>query len=96
MSSEILNSYYSMVNYTWLCDKVRIFQSSNNWMSNFMQRYNFAKKKCSNKKSNTLEESRLRCQRFHSYFNHMLCTNNFYHFYFKKRFKYGPFRTHRR
>ena len=49
MSSEILNSYYSMVNYTWLCDKVRIFQSSNNWMSDFIQSYNFINKKHSKK-----------------------------------------------
>ena len=45
---------------------------------------------------NKLEESRLRCQRFPSYFHHMICTNNFYSFYSNNsRCKYGYFPTHR-
>ena len=51
---DILNYYYFVENGTWLCDKARIFQSSNNWLSKFMQRYNFNKNKHSNEKVNKL------------------------------------------
>ena len=47
---DILNCYYFVENGTWLCDKDRIFQSSTNWLSKFMQRYKFNKNKYSNKK----------------------------------------------
>ena len=49
-------------------------------MSNFMQHYNFTKNKNNNKKVKKIEEIRVRCQIFHSYFHHMRFTNNFYYF----------------
>ena len=52
--------------------------------------------KHNNKKVNKIEESRIRYQRFHSYFHHMLCTNNFYLFYSNNpRCKYGYLPTHK-
>ena len=39
-----------------------------------MQCYNLTKNKHSNKKVKKLGESIVRCQRFHSYFHHMICT----------------------
>ena len=77
MRREILNYSYSVKNGTGLCDKARILQSSNNCLSKFMQRYNSTKKKCSSKKVNNIDESRVRLQNFHSYFHHMICTKFF-------------------
>ena len=89
MSREILNYYYSVGNCTWLSDKDRILQSSNDWLYKFMQHYNFTKKKISNKKVKKLEESRVRYQHFHSYFHHIIFNNNFHHFDSNNpRFKY--------
>ena len=51
-----------------------------------MQRYNITKNKHSNKKVKKIEESRVRCQRFHSYFHHMLFTKKMYYFDLKKRY----------
>ena len=76
MSREILNYYYYVYNGTLLCDKSILFQSSNNWLSKFMHRYNFTKNKHSHKKVKKFEGSRIICQRFHSYFYHIFCTNN--------------------
>ena len=78
ISKDILNYFYYVENVTWLCDKARFYQSSNNWLSKFMQRYNFTKNKHSNKKVNKLEESRERCQCLHSYFYHIFFTHNCY------------------
>ena len=48
------------------------------------------------KNVNKLEESRVRCQRFHSYFHHILCNNKFYSFdSTNPRWKYSSFLTHR-
>ena len=77
MRQEILNYYYSVDNVTWFCDKSIIFQSSNNWLSKFMQCYNFTKNKHINEKVEKLGESRIRYQRFHSYFHHMIFTKTF-------------------
>ena len=35
MKSYILNYYYSVGKGTWLCDINTLYQSSNNWLSNF-------------------------------------------------------------
>ena len=35
MRSYILNYYYSVGKGTWLCDINTLYQSSNNWLSNF-------------------------------------------------------------
>ena len=51
-----------------------------------MQRYNFTKKKHSNKKVKKLEESRVISQRFHLYFHRMLFTNNCYYFDLKNQY----------
>ena len=53
MRREILNYYYYVDNSTCLCDKSRIFQSSNNWLSKFCSsttlfRENVAKTKLRN------------------------------------------------
>ena len=62
-----------------------------------MQRYNFTKNKHRNKKVKKLGWSRVRCQPFHSYLHHMICTNNCYSFGSKKPIcKYGSFLNHRR
>ena len=45
-----------------------------------MQSYNFTKNKHSNKKVKKIEEIRVICQHLHSYFHHMLFTNNCYYF----------------
>ena len=36
MMREVLNYFCSVENVNWLCDKSRLFQSSNNFMSKFM------------------------------------------------------------
>ena len=61
-----------------------------------MQSYNFTKEKLSNKKVKNLEESIVRCQRFQTYFHHIICTKYCYHFDSNNpRCKYGYFPTHR-
>ena len=47
---KILNYYYYVENGTWSCGKAILSQSSNNWLSNFMQSYNFTKNKITNKR----------------------------------------------
>ena len=79
LRKEILNHYYSVDNVTRLCHKPKIFQSSSNCLSKFVQRYNLTKNKHSNKKVKKLWESRLRCQGFHSYFRHIIFTTNCYY-----------------
>ena len=64
-------------------------------MSKFMQHHNFTNNKHSNKKVKKIEESRIIFQSFHSYFHHVLFTNNCYYLYLKKpRFNYCYFLTH--
>ena len=81
MRKDIINYYYSVENGTCLCDKSRIFQSSINLLSKFLQRYNFVHNKHSNQKVNKFGQSRLRCQRFNSYFHNMISTTKFYYLY---------------
>ena len=96
MRKDILKYYYYVENGTYLCYKSRIFQSQNNWLSKIIQRYNFTNHRHRNKKVNEFEEIRLRCQRFHSYFHHIICTNHFYSFDSNSPgCQYGYFRTHR-
>ena len=68
MRRDILKYYYYVQIGTWSCEKDRIFQSSKNWLSRFMPRYNFTKKKLSNKKVKDIEEMRAICQFLHSFF----------------------------
>ena len=51
---DILNYYHYVENGTCLCDKAIILQSSNNWLYEFIQCYNFNNNKHSNKKVNKL------------------------------------------
>ena len=67
-SREILNSYFSMENGTWLCDKSRIFQSSDSCLYKFIHSYNSIKNKHGNENDKEPEEIILICQRFHSFF----------------------------
>ena len=55
MSNYILNSYYFVDNGTWLCDQAIIFQSQDNFLSKFMQRYNFTNNEPRNKKVKKIE-----------------------------------------
>ena len=78
--NDILNYYHYVENGTCLCDKAIILQSSNNSLSNFMQRFNFTKNKHGKKKVKRLGESIVIYQNLYSYVHHMLFTNNFYYF----------------
>ena len=50
MSRGVINFYYSVENGTWLCDQAIIFQSSKNFLYNFIQSYKFIQKKHIHKK----------------------------------------------
>ena len=51
------------------------------WSATTSQRINTPRKKVE-----TILENRVRCQRFHSYFHHMIFTINFYYFDSKNRY----------
>ena len=66
-------------------------------MSNFLQSYNFIKKKQGNKKDKQPDKIRVRCQRFYSSFHHIIFTNNCYSFGENNSiWKYGSFPPHKR
>ena len=64
----------------WDSPQAESFTATKMWLSKFMKRHKFTKKKRNNKRTKTIDEVRTRCQRFHSSFRHMLRTHGGYEF----------------